>query len=62
MIVRTLFLLAVGIVMVGCETTNEADPATANNEEAVSTIPWNRPENWEGQGALGGMGATMGTR
>jgi hypothetical protein len=38
-------------------------PSCANKEEdpdRVSTIPWNRPEKWEGQGPLGGMG--MGSR
>lgn len=31
--------------------------ATSPKEEAdsVSTIPWNRPANWEGRGPLGGM-------
>lgn len=32
----------------GCASTEE-DP------NRVSTIPWNRPESWEGQGALGGF-------
>jgi hypothetical protein len=45
---RMLFLLLlIGAAFVaGCATTDE-------NE--VSTIPWNRPENWEGMGALGGF-------
>ena len=30
----------------GCATPND------NN---VSSIPWNRPQSWEGTGALGGM-------
>ena len=30
----------------GCATPKEGD---------VSTIPWNRPQNWEGGGALGGF-------
>ncbi len=34
-------------------------PACANDEpqdpNRVSTIPWNRPEKWEGQGPLGGF-------
>lgn len=33
-------------------------PSCASREEdpnRVSTIPWNRPESWEGQGPLGSM-------
>jgi hypothetical protein len=42
-------LLAAGSVMLstGCATTSK--------DEDVSTMPWNRPQSWEGQGALGGM-------
>ena len=36
-------------VMTACAGDKPADP---NN---VSTIPWNRPEQWEGQGPMGGM-------
>lgn len=46
---RWLFLLlamaALGAAG-GCATPNEHD---------VSAIPWNRPQPWEGTGALGGM-------
>lgn len=34
----------------GCDNDAPEDP---NN---VSTIPWNRPERWEGQGPMGGFG------
>ena len=30
----------------GCATTKDSE---------VSSIPWNRPQTWEGQGALGGF-------
>lgn len=33
----------------GCATTEPA------SEDRVSSIPWNRPERWEGGGPLGGM-------
>jgi hypothetical protein len=49
--IRSLFLLLLlGLctLLSGCADTT-ADP------DRVSTIPWNRPEKWEGQGALGGM-------
>ena len=29
--------------------------ATTKSEDEVSSIPWNRPQQWEGQGALGGF-------
>jgi hypothetical protein len=41
------FLAAVTVALAtGCATTEE---------ENVSTIPWNRPQGWEGTGALGGF-------
>jgi hypothetical protein len=33
----------------GCASGEPEDP------NRVSTIPWNRPESWEGQGPLGSM-------
>jgi hypothetical protein len=32
-----------------------AERDAGNDPNRVSTIPWNRPERWEGQGPLGGM-------
>ncbi len=47
---RTILLLAVmatGVVLVsGCATTDN---------DNVSSIPWDRPQQWEGAGALGGF-------
>ena len=49
---RTILLLAAmatGLVLVsGCATTND---------DNVSSIPWDRPQQWEGAGALGGLGS-----
>ena len=48
---RVLALLTLASALLwapGCATQNE-DP------DRVSTIPWNRPQSWEGQGPLGGM-------
>jgi predicted small secreted protein len=40
-------LVAAGAMLAGgCATTKEGD---------VSSIPWDRPEQWEGSGALGGF-------
>jgi hypothetical protein len=43
-----LALLAAGLA--GCATT-ESKP----KEEQISSIPWNKPASWEGQGAFGSM-------
>jgi len=41
-------LFAAVLAMTGCATTEERqDP------NQVSQIPWNRPEKWEGGGAMG---------
>ncbi len=44
-------LLIVFATLAGCAS----DQPQAQNQDHVSTIPWNRPEKWEGTGALGGM-------
>jgi hypothetical protein len=41
-----MIAMAAGALASGCATTKEDD---------VSSIPWNRPQQWEGQGALGGF-------
>ena len=45
-----LLLIAGSCIVAGCSSTKEEDDPTR-----VSTIPWNRPEQWESQGPLGGM-------
>lgn len=40
---------AVLVLLPSCSSDKPADP------NKVSTIPWNRPEKWEGQGPMGGM-------
>ena len=50
--VRILGLFFAAIVFVllsACASDQPEDP------NRVSTIPWNRPEKWEGQGPMGGM-------
>ena len=45
-----LLLLSSGAALLqGCAGTESENP------DRVSTIPWNRPEKWEGQGPLGGF-------
>ena len=46
---RMSLLITLGLLLVvagGCASTKEED---------VSSIPWNRPQQWEGQGAFGGF-------
>lgn len=45
-LVLVLFLAA----LAGCATETQT-----SQTDRVSTIPWNRPERWEGQGAMGGF-------
>ena len=47
-----LIVAAATLLTTGCASDT---PQTTDNTGHVSTIPWNRPESWEGQGALGGM-------
>jgi hypothetical protein len=41
-----LVVLVVGALSTGCATSKD---------DNVSSIPWNRPQQWEGTGALGGF-------
>jgi hypothetical protein len=43
-----LALVVLSFVLASCAQDD-------NDPNRVSTIPWNRPEQWEGQGPLGGM-------
>jgi hypothetical protein len=45
-----LFATVVVTLLTSCASDEPEDP------NRVSTIPWNRPEKWEGQGPLGGIG------
>jgi hypothetical protein len=48
-IFAALLLGSAALIMCGCATDQPEDP------NRVSTMPWNRPERWEGQGPLGGF-------
>lgn len=43
-----LLILVVTVLMGGCAT--DGDSRSSHNE---SSLPWNRPQAWEGAGALG---------
>ena len=49
---RLLLISAVIVSLFGLSGC--ASPQSAN-DDSVSTIPWNRPAQWEGQGPMGGM-------
>jgi len=51
--IRSLFALAVLSALAflaGCASTADTD----TSGQAPSNMPWNKPESWEGTGALGG--------
>jgi hypothetical protein len=48
-----LFGLAL-VGLTGCASTESKDP-TMEGREKYSTVPWNKPQNWEGKGVLGGV-------
>lgn len=51
--IRLLALAAAGAIcalLPGCATSDQPD-----DPNRVSSIPWNRPERWEGRGVLGGF-------
>lgn len=51
--VRSLALLALLLTGGGC--AQETATTSGDQTQQVSTIPWNRPEKWEGRGMLGGF-------
>jgi hypothetical protein len=56
----TLFVLSIiSAIFTGCASTDSADSAGGIENQNVSNIPWNRPQKWEGGGALGGMAGAM---
>ena len=53
-----LLLVPAVLVQVGCSSANTS-PSSGNidaNGQPVSSVPWNKPESWETQGQLGGLG------
>lgn len=45
-IARVWLILMVAAWLAGCASTRE---------DEVSTIPWNRPQSWEGSSGFGGL-------
>ncbi len=57
---RLLLLLFPAVVSLsGCASSSTASVPDANNVDAngqaVSSVPWNKPESWETDGQLSGM-------
>lgn len=50
-LIKLLLIPAVSLVLGACASTKDPN---ATNPENVSNIPWNKPQSWEGGGALGG--------
>jgi hypothetical protein len=48
-------ILALAALLVAGSLGGCASQGTEDESGRVSTIPWNRPENWESQGPLGSM-------
>jgi hypothetical protein len=53
----TVFLAAALLILCagGCASSDDQQQANPN----ASTIPWNRPQSWEGQGMMGGLNGGM---
>jgi outer membrane biogenesis lipoprotein LolB len=51
-----LFLLPLALLTAGCSTDSAQSAQNVDaNGDAVSSVPWNKPESWESQGQLGAM-------
>jgi outer membrane biogenesis lipoprotein LolB len=52
----SLLLLAAlaATFLAACASTENKDSTRAGREK-YSTVPWNRPQSWEGKGVLGGI-------
>jgi len=51
-----LFLLPVVLLQAGCSSTDTSPTGNVDaNGQPVSSVPWNKPEEWETTGELGGM-------
>jgi hypothetical protein len=58
-------LLAAALLMLcagGCASSDSQPQQQAQDQNPnASSIPWNRPESWEGQGMLGGFNQPNGS-
>lgn len=55
--------LGLTLFATGCATPQDGrDDYRAPTRGDVSSIPWNRPQGWEGQAGIPGFGGNFGTR
>jgi hypothetical protein len=59
---RKWILPGFGVLVLACLSGCATVPESDSESDQVSTIPWNRPANWEGRGPLGGMMMNNGMR
>ncbi|NJK90944.1 MAG: hypothetical protein HC904_03370 [Blastochloris sp.] len=52
-LVLSLPILALLVVFSSC--ASKPEDTTKTDREKISTVPWNKPQSWEGKGALGGL-------
>jgi hypothetical protein len=45
-----ILLVAIAAGITGCASTDKPQ-----QEERLSSIPWSKPESWQGQGQMGSM-------
>lgn len=51
---RLYLFLATVLLCTACASSASKD-STREGRAKYSTVPWNRPQNWEGKGVLGGI-------
>ena len=51
-----MFALFAGFLSLSITSCAHKDEdTTREGREKISTVPWSKPESWEGKGALGGI-------
>ncbi|MCS7064473.1 MAG: hypothetical protein NZM04_10645 [Methylacidiphilales bacterium] len=54
-LIKSIILIPIISSFIGCATTEK------NTEnKRVSTVPWNKPQRWEGYGQMGAVADAMG--
>jgi hypothetical protein len=60
---RAVLIAMLSLFAAGCQVDPEAAKTTSQTPQfgtPTSSIPWNRPEDWEQSGPLGSMPETQG--
>jgi len=48
-------LVVTGLSLLFTSCASKPVDTTKTDREKISTVPWNKPQSWEGKGALGGL-------